>query len=194
MHRRMRAQGIDPERISVLTWLRYLGDRGMGALTFHPAEGGPANEALELSLKKVEGEAQKIFQGRASKVLPELELAGGSPGGARPKVVVGLGPGDAMVAGATEVPRGFEHWLIKFGPSGHHTTSIMGEALKPTRAHLLRLAQAAALSPSVAETTLRKVERAVAGFGATAKDVGVTAATRKKVQKRLDEVHRDYGG
>jgi serine/threonine-protein kinase HipA len=330
MHRRMRAGGIDPDRISVLTWLRYLGDRGMGALTFHPAEGGPANEPLELTLRKIEGEAQKIFEGRAGKVLPALELAGGSPGGARPKVVVGVGPDDVMVAGATEVPDGFEHWLIKFaagddpadmgpleetyarlarkagidmpptrlfpldrkrrafgvrrfdrlgnrrvhvhtiggllhvshrlpaldyqavlaatftltrdraqaleafrraafnvlacnrddhahnfaylmdeagawrmspafdlthssGRGGYHTTSIMGEALKPNRSHLLALAKSAALNPAAAEAALRKVERSIDTFAATAKEVGVTATTSKKVRKRLDEVRRDYG-
>ena len=31
-------------------------------------------------------------------------------------------------------------------------------------------------------------------FSRTAKDVGVTAATTKRVQKRLDEVRRDYTG
>lgn len=262
-------------------------------------------------------------------MLPELELAGGSPGGARPKVVVGLGPGDAMVAGASEIPEGFEHWLIKFAagddpkdggpleetyaqlarragidmpqtrlfplarrrrafgvrrfdrignrrvhvhtiggllhashrvpsldyqsilaatftltrdrqqaleafrraafnvlacnrddhahnfaylmddhgewtmspafdltpssdPGGYHHTSIMGEALKPTRSHLLALAKSAALSASVAEAALGKVERAVDAFAATAKDVGVTSAPSKKVQQRIEEVRRDY--
>lgn len=69
---------------------------------------------FKLSLRKIEGEAQKVFEGHVKKVLPDLELAGGSPGGARPKVVVGVGPGDTMVAGANDVPPGFEHWLIKF--------------------------------------------------------------------------------
>lgn len=301
----------------------------MGALTFHPAEGGPDNEALALSLRQVEHESLKIFEGRVSKVLPALELAGGSAGGARPKVVVGVGPDDTLVAGATEIPPGFEHWLIKFaagddpkdmgpleetyaqlarkagldvpvtrlfaldgkrrafgvrrfdrvgnhrvhmhtiggllhashrlpsldyqgvlaatfsltrdrtqvleafrraafnvlacnrddhahnvaylmdtrgewtlspafdltpssGPGGFHSTSLMGEALKPTRAHLLELAKSAALRAPVAEAALRKVERAVDAFAATAKDVGVTAATTRRVQRRLDEVKRDY--
>lgn len=329
MHRSMRSNGIDPERISVLAWLRHLGERGMGALTYRPAEGGPSSAAIELSLKKLEGEAAKVVEGRAGKVLPQLELAGGSPGGARPKVVVALGPGDVMVSGAAEVADGFEHWLIKFaadndpkdvgpleetyaqlarkagidlppsrlftldkkrwafgvrrfdrvghrrihvhsiggllhashrlpsldyqtilaatftltrdrrqaleafrraafnvlacnrddhahniaylmndrgewalapafdltpspGPGGYHTTSIMGEALKPNRTQLLSLASSAALSASVAEAALRQVERAVDRFAATAKVVGVTSTTMKRVQKRLDEVRRDY--
>ena len=114
MHRRMRAAGIDPERISVLAWLRHLGERCMGALTYHPAEGGPPLEGAELDLIKLESEAQEIYEGRSTKVLPELELAGGSPGGARPKVVVALGSDDTMVAGAAPVPEGFQHWLVKF--------------------------------------------------------------------------------
>jgi serine/threonine-protein kinase HipA len=137
MHRRMRAEGISPERVSVLTWLRNLGDRGMGALTFHPAEGGPVNEPLELALRKIEGEAQKISKGSPGKVLAELELAGGSPGGARPKVVVGVGPDGAMVAGASELPGGFEHWLIKFAAGGDPTD--MGP-LEETYARLARRA------------------------------------------------------
>lgn len=331
MHRRMRTHGIDPQRLSVLAWLRYLGDRGMGALTYHPAEGGPAPDEATLTLEKLEREAVKVYEGRAAKVLPELELAGGSPGGARPKVVVGLGPDGTMVAGAAEIPAGFDHWLIKFaardeprdvggleevyarlarkagidmpetrlfaldrkrrcfgvrrfdrvgtervhvhtiggllhanhrlpsldyktllsatfaltrdrrqvleafrraafnvlacnrddhahnfaflmdrhgqwkmapaydltlaqGPGGHHTTSIMGEALRPTRKHLLALAAAAALTNARANEALDQVEHAVAAFARTAKAAGVAAGTVQMVRGRLAEVRRDWGG
>lgn len=329
MHKRMRAAGIEPARLSVLAWLRCLGDRGMGALTFHPAEGAPPDDRLELNLKMLESEAHRLIQGRTRKVLPLLELAGGSAGGARPKVVVGVGPDDEMTAGANEVPSGHEHWLIKFtgrndledagpleevyarlarhagidvpptrlfpldkrrrafgvrrfdrigkqrvhvhtiagllhadyrlpsldyttvlaltftltrdreqaleafrraafnvlacnrddharnfaflmdergewrispafdltftnGPGGDHTTSIMGEALKPTRELLLTLAKSAALSPSAAEAALKKVERAIDKFASTARELGVNAATVKMVERRLQEVRRDY--
>ncbi|MDP3238567.1 MAG: hypothetical protein Q8N26_37585, partial [Myxococcales bacterium] len=39
---------------------------------------------------------------------------------------------------------------------------------------------------------LGKVEGALDAFSATAKRVGVSGTTTKKVQKRLDEVRRDY--
>lgn len=331
MHRRMRAHGIDPERISVLAWLRYLGERGMGALTYHPAEGGPVADKAALSLAKLEREAVRVHEGRAGKVLPELELAGGSPGGARPKVVVGLGADGTMVAGVAEIPAGFDHWLIKFaaredpkdagtleevyarlarkagidmpetrlfaldrkrrcfgvrrfdrvggrrlhvhtiggllhashrlpsldykgllaatfaltrdrrqvlqafrraafnvlacnrddhahnfaylmdergqwtmapaydltlapGPGGYHTTSVMGEALRPTREHLLALAKAAALTSAAAREALDQVETAVAGFARTARSAGVAADTVKFASRRLAEVRRDWGG
>jgi serine/threonine-protein kinase HipA len=114
MHRRMRERGIDPHRISVLAWLRHLGMRAMGALSYHPAESTGLDQTLEVELAQLATEAVAVFEGKAERVLPELELAGGSPGGARPKVVVALGPGRRVLAGANALPEGFEHWLVKF--------------------------------------------------------------------------------
>ena len=68
----------------------------------------------------------------------------------------------------------------------------MGEALRPSRRHLLDLAKSAALTGTAGEQALSSVERAVEGFGKTAKEVGVTAATLKRVQRRLDEVRREW--
>jgi serine/threonine-protein kinase HipA len=78
------------------------------------------------------------------------------------------------------------------GPGGYHTTSVMGEALRPTRKHLLALAKAAALTGAVAEAALVQVERAVEAFARTAKAVGVAPAALKVVQKRLEEVRSDW--
>jgi len=39
--------------------------------------------------------------------------AGGSPGGARPKVLVGV-KGDTVISGEDDLPDGFEHWIVKF--------------------------------------------------------------------------------
>jgi len=48
-------------------------------------------------------------------VLPQLLRAGGSPGGARPKVLIGLDPatGD-IVSGEDDLPDSSEHWIVKF--------------------------------------------------------------------------------
>jgi serine/threonine-protein kinase HipA len=328
MHRRMRERGIDPLRTSVLDWLRYLGERGMGALTYHPPD-GPEAEPVEVALAALATAAEKLHRGEARKVLPELELAGGSPGGARPKVVVGIGAGGEMLSGASSLPDGFEHWLIKFsakedpsdmgpleqayaamaraagldlpgtalfalpgrrrvfgakrfdrrgnvrvhvhtaggllhashrlpsldyqqllaatfaltrsrkeqlesfrraafnvlacnrddhahnfaftmdargewrlapafdltpseGIRGHHTTSLLGESLRPSRARLLELARRTGLALAKAEEALRAVERAVDRFERFAADERVTKATTRRIRRRLDEVERDY--
>ncbi len=111
MDRWFRKRGVDPASLSTLDRLLYLGTRTMGALTYHPpAE--PAEPALPLDLLALSEQAERLL-GSDDDVLPELRRAGGSPGGARPKVVVGI-QGDQVLSGADDLPEGWEHWLVKF--------------------------------------------------------------------------------
>lgn len=119
MDRHFRRQGIDPATLSPLDRLVYLGTRTMGALTYHP----PLNDASEhndqlINLYDLGRNAQEVFEGDAVEVLPELMRAGGSPGGARPKVLVGI-QGDRIIAGEDDLPDDFlaaggQHWIVKF--------------------------------------------------------------------------------
>jgi len=60
-------------------------------------------------------QSQAILSGPAADVLPQLLRAGGSPGGARPKVLVGYDPDTGNVrSGEDDLPDGFEHWIVKF--------------------------------------------------------------------------------
>ena len=45
-------------------------------------------------------------------MLPQLLRAGGSPGGARPKVLVGVS-GEAILSGEDDLPPGYTHWIVK---------------------------------------------------------------------------------
>ena len=58
-------------------------------------------------------EAYLVLEGKGGDVLPQLLQAGGSPGGARPKVLVGV-QGEHMVAGGDELPEGHTGWIVKF--------------------------------------------------------------------------------
>lgn len=58
-------------------------------------------------------QATRVHAGEAAEVLPQLVRAGGSPGGARPKVLVGL-RGEEVISGEDDLPEGYEHWLVKF--------------------------------------------------------------------------------
>jgi serine/threonine-protein kinase HipA len=118
MHRRMRKRDIDPNRISALAWLQYMGTRAMGALSYHPADAPELEAPMDVALKTLAAEAVAVFEGRTDSVLPELEAAGSSPGGARPKAVVALGPKDRVLVGVEALPPGFEHWLVKFPAKG----------------------------------------------------------------------------
>jgi serine/threonine-protein kinase HipA len=112
MDRALRRRGIDPAAASPLDRLAYLGTRTMGALTYHPPEAIERDDRL-LDLEALGKNAQEVYSGEAVEVLPALLRAGGSPGGARPKILVGL-KGKQIISGEDDLPAGFEHWIVKF--------------------------------------------------------------------------------
>lgn len=115
MDRHFRQLGMDPAEASALDRLAYLGTRTMGALTYHPpVERDDLDQSL-VDLHDLARQALDVHTGRATEVLPQLLRAGGSPGGARPKVLVGFNPSTStIISGASDLPDGFEHWLVKF--------------------------------------------------------------------------------
>lgn len=113
MDRHLRRQGLDPQRVSALDRLAWLGTRTLGALTYHPPLDVASAGAEPLDLRLMLRHAGEVLAGEAREVLPQLLRAGGSPAGARPKVLVGL-RGDDVLSGADELPDGFRHWLVKF--------------------------------------------------------------------------------
>ncbi len=113
-------QKLRVDSVSPLDRLAWLGTRTMGALTYHsPSEKlsrplrrstGPS---VGLDLSGLATHAQALLTGKARDVLPQLLQAGGSPAGARPKVVVGI-KGDEIISGTQDLPEGFDPWIIKF--------------------------------------------------------------------------------
>ncbi len=112
MDRFLRKQDIDLERFSVLDRLSFLGESTMGALTYEPAM--THEKSLDSIDLKILAEASlKIITGEIDDVLPQLMNAGGSPGGARPKVLVGI-KNNSIISGENDLPDDFEHWMVKF--------------------------------------------------------------------------------
>jgi serine/threonine-protein kinase HipA len=86
-------------------------------LTYHPPREAGRDDRL-LDLHALGRNAEQVLAGQAVEVLPELLRAGGSPGGARPKVLVGI-QGDRIISGEEDLPAEFlacggEPWIIKF--------------------------------------------------------------------------------
>lgn len=115
MDRHFRSLARNLAAISPLDRLSWLGTRTMGALTYHPPADATVANAGRFDLHDLAGHSQEILAGSAVEVLPELLRAGGSPGGARPKVLVGFDPetGD-VISGEDDLPDDFEHWIVKF--------------------------------------------------------------------------------
>ncbi len=142
-----RSLGRNRDEISPLDRLAWLGTRTMGALTYHPAASRDDPDTSAFVLHELARQSQEILTGLAVDVLPQLLKAGGSPGGARPKVLVGFNPDTGeLMSGEDDLPVGFEHWIVKFfakedGPDTgavEYAFSLMARAaaidMPPTRA------------------------------------------------------------
>ena len=70
----------------------------MGALTYHPPAGPGGDPGGPFELEALARQSRDLLEGRTSVVLPQLLRAGGSPGGARPKVLVGFDPARDVIS------------------------------------------------------------------------------------------------
>ncbi|MBY0238814.1 MAG: type II toxin-antitoxin system HipA family toxin [Burkholderiaceae bacterium] len=117
MDRLFRQNGIDPARASVLDRLSFIGRRAMGALTFQPATAAdlPSDDVQLLNLAQ---QTQSLLSGEDCAILRQLALMGGSPHGARPKVLVHYH--DATGQMSTQPFDGSAPWLVKFQAQDEH--------------------------------------------------------------------------
>lgn len=115
MDRAFRQQtGWQAHEITPLDRLAYIGSRAMGAMEYKPvilAE--TAEETLDIA--QLAQSAEQLLQGKTPEVLRQLQIQGGSPGGARPKVTVALSAQtDICLSGFRPLPADYSHWLVKF--------------------------------------------------------------------------------
>jgi serine/threonine-protein kinase HipA len=110
-------RGRGPTRLSPLDRLAFIGERAMGALAFRPADDlEPVKE--DLSLLQLATAAKAVVAGHDVEALNALVMLGGSPQGARPKVLVRFDPDTRQVTTREDGPG--TPWLIKFPARGEH--------------------------------------------------------------------------
>jgi serine/threonine-protein kinase HipA len=132
MAMRFAEKGIKPNKVTPLLRLAYVGQRGMGALTYQPAwpESGVSSTLPQTKLLVLEREARAVVAGTAGKVLAHLVEAGGTAGGAYPKVVIAAHDRkpDDVVYGGGDCPAGYTPWLVKFDLSADNSSGPMEHA------------------------------------------------------------------
>ena len=106
--------GWQRNEITPLDRLAYIGTRAMGALSYEPAIPLSSDtDVVDIAL--LAKSANDLLEGEIPEVLNQLQIQGGSPGGARPKVTVALSENNKKcLSGFSELPAGFTHWLVKF--------------------------------------------------------------------------------
>ena len=120
----MESRGIDAGTVTPLDRLSYVGARGMGALTYEPQARPDKAEPSVLDMRRLVEESHLALNARieglsADESLREIIRVGSSAGGAQAKAVVGWNrSSDSFLAGDTDLPDGFEHWILKFSPRG----------------------------------------------------------------------------
>jgi serine/threonine-protein kinase HipA len=88
------ARGESERALSPVQRLLYVGERAIGALTFHPAEAIPSRpaEMESLELAALVDDARRIIEGDPEVAIPEIYRMSSSAGGMRPKAVVLYNP------------------------------------------------------------------------------------------------------
>ncbi len=125
------ARGKERLALSPVQHLLYVGDRAIGALTFHPAEtvGILGAEQAALDLAGLVADVRAIVQGGEPDVaVPEIYRIGSSAGGMRPKAVVQFNVATQEVYSAFAPPKaGAVQSLLKFdGVGGDAPAGEMG--------------------------------------------------------------------
>jgi len=128
-------QGKSTADITPIQRLKYIGKRGMGALTYHPAiRKKSLNVSQYIEIQSLVSIAQEILdkreqfrvtlgaQGQEDKeAMMALLSVGMSAGGARPKAVLAFNDDFTQVrSGQADVPKGFTHFIMKFDGVSEH--------------------------------------------------------------------------
>jgi len=119
-----RKHGVPEHSVTPLAQLGYVGSRGMGALSYEPAQ-----EIVEFSHSREHFPLNQIFEASEQVEnggpidLNVLAHVGSPAGGARSKALIAIPThsGYPIVAGDSTLPPGYEAWLVKF--SGHRDPS-----------------------------------------------------------------------
>jgi serine/threonine-protein kinase HipA len=112
-------QNIDETQLTPLNRLAYVGEQGMGALTYMPSINSYCIENTSLDLDELCNQANALFyqdKNIPSNILSLLQASQHGIGGVRPKMMIGMSEDRTQIITdvQTKLPAGFEQWIVKF--------------------------------------------------------------------------------
>ncbi len=147
MDRYFQRQGVARNDITLIDRLAYLGDDAMGALCYEPSLKSEKilQEAVRIGVAA--REALQLYEGKIIDAGRLLAKIGGSPGGARPKALIGIpAEGDGFVSGNGPLPEGYTHWMVKFSGEGRGGANDYGKYEGTLEYVCLQMAKAAGIT------------------------------------------------
>ena len=121
----LRKLGRNPQQVSVLERLAVVGNRAMGALSFEPAD----EDILPVEKLQLKDLAKEVIAlqtdgnsgaGKVDQQLRHLMQLGGSPQGARPKVLVDFNARTGALSSGMPLAGSATPWLMKFPADSEH--------------------------------------------------------------------------
>jgi len=154
MDRCFQKDGRAPATISPLERLAFISDRAMGALVFTPPD-ALSDDPEYQDLRVLAEGAQVVLAGHETATLQQLALTGGSPHGARPKVLVQYDVATGQVSTDRTAPGA--PWLVKF--------QAQGEAKEVCAIEMLYATMAVQCALDMPATNYFDLTPKLAGFG-----------------------------
>ncbi|MBC7973469.1 MAG: type II toxin-antitoxin system HipA family toxin [Myxococcales bacterium] len=121
LDRRVVELGMSGAALTPLDRLTAVGARSMGALVYEPEL--VLDDPTTVKLSALAAQAELVLRDARGADLEQLIAVGGSPKGARPKVLIQLGPDGEVQLGAKAILPGFTAWLVKFPAREDHPHS-----------------------------------------------------------------------
>lgn len=96
LDRKLMSLGLNPSTLSPLDRLCFIGNQGMGALSYEPANPLPSLP-LTSDFDEIDKEIQSTLEKEEDQYIDDLLALGGSSAGARPKILIRLQDEDWMI-------------------------------------------------------------------------------------------------
>lgn len=118
-------EGRTPESFNAVERLRYIGQRGIGALEYYPTQGPKPRQARKIAIDALTELASEIlrekhhfkasFAKHKEQALQDILRVGTSAGGARAKAIIAWNrQTEEIRSGQIDAGKGFEYWILKF--------------------------------------------------------------------------------
>jgi len=117
LDRKLQKMGLNPDNMTPLDRLQYVGSHGMGALVYEPEIYGEDFKQFHEDLDVIANECLQFQEQDEDQYVDELLVMNGSSAGARPKILVNLTSNNKKFEVEANPHIAQSNWIIKFRSS-----------------------------------------------------------------------------